>query len=108
MAMTVARLEAVLSANTHGFDSAMDKSEGRMHKVGKVAGVAGLAIAGGLAVGLDKSVKAAMAAQVSTARLDQAFKTAHISATAYAGAIDKAESSGRKLGFTDEETKIAL
>jgi hypothetical protein len=65
VAVTVSRLEAVLTADTRPFDRSMDKSEGRMHKVGRVAGVAGLAIAGGLAVGLEKSVKAAMAAQVS-------------------------------------------
>jgi hypothetical protein len=108
MAVTVSRLEAVLRADTSQFDRSMDKSEGKMHSVGKVAGVAGLAIAGGLAVGLDKSVKAAMEAQTSTTRLEQAFKNAHLSATLYAGAIDKAESSGRKLGFTDEETKTSL
>ena len=64
----VARLEAVLHAQTEQFDRAMTTSETKMHKVGKVAGVAGLAIAGGLAYGLDKSVKAAMEAQTSTPR----------------------------------------
>jgi hypothetical protein len=108
MAVTVSRLEAVLTARTEQFDKSMDRSEGRMGKVGKAAGVAGLAIAGGLAVGIEKSVHAAMAAQVSTARLEQAFKTAHLSASVYAKAIDAAESSGRKLGFTDEQTKDSL
>ena len=47
MATTVAVLEAVLRADTRQFDTAMGKSEGRMQKVGKAAGLAGLAIAGG-------------------------------------------------------------
>src|SRR6266487_2267362 len=101
MATVVSRLEAVLTANTRDFDRGMDKSHARMGKVGKAAGVAGLAIAGGLAYGLDKSVKAAMAAQVSQARLEQAFKTSHVSATRYAKAVTALEASGRKLGFTD-------
>ena len=50
MATTVARLEAVLSAQTRDFDRAMQKSEGKMGKVGKAAGVAGLAIFAGLGV----------------------------------------------------------
>ena len=104
----VARLEAVLHAQTEQFDRAMTTSETKMHKVGKVAGVAGLAIAGGLAYGLDKSVKAAMEAQTSTARLEQAFSRAGLQAGKYAKQVSTLESSGRKLGFTDEQTKEAL
>jgi hypothetical protein len=50
MATTVARLEAVLAADTRNFDRAMDRSHGKMSKVGKAAGVAGLAIFAGLGV----------------------------------------------------------
>src|SRR5438552_13434282 len=101
MATTIARLEAVLMADTSHFDRGMAKSETTMHKVGKVAGVAGLAIAGGLAVGLEKSVHAAVDAQASQARLAQAFHTAHLVARQYAEGIDLVEKAGRKLGFTD-------
>jgi TP901 family phage tail tape measure protein len=61
----VARLEAILSANTAQFEKSMAESETRMGKVGKAAGVAGLALAGGLAIGLEKSVKSAMSFQSS-------------------------------------------
>lgn len=108
MATTVARLEAILSANTRDFDRAMARSESKMQKTGRVAGLAGLAIAGGLAVGLEKSVKAAMESQVSTARLEQAFRTSGVSADRYAKQVERLESAGRKLGFTDEQTKDSL
>jgi hypothetical protein len=104
----VARLEAILSANTAEFESAMTRSESRMQKVGHVAGVAGLAIAGDLAYGLDKSVKAAMAAQTETARLGVAFQTAGLNINAYKGQIDKAETSSRNLGFTNEDVRNSL
>jgi phage-related protein len=90
------------------FQRELDKAAGSTKKFGKVAGVLGGVLAGGLAVGLEKSVKAAMDAQVSTARLDQAFKTAGMSADNYKTQIDKAEESSRNLGFAGNETKTAL
>lgn len=104
----VARLEAILSANTRDFDRAMNESEGRMHKIAKVSGVAGLAIAGGIAVGLEKSVKASIEAQKAEARLTQAYKNAHVAIAPLRKQIDGLEASGRKLGFTDEETTTAM
>lgn len=56
MAVTVARLQVVLGAKTDDFERAMDRSESRMGKVGKAAGVAGLAIASGLAIGAKKAI----------------------------------------------------
>jgi 7-keto-8-aminopelargonate synthetase-like enzyme len=50
MATTVAKLQAVLEAKTSDFDKAMDKSQSKMGTVGKAAGIAGAAIAGGLSV----------------------------------------------------------
>src|SRR6266566_3602624 len=108
MATTVARLEAILSANTRDFDHAMNKSEGRMKSIGKVAGVAGLAIAGGLAIGLEKSVKAAIGAQASQARLAQAFTNAHLNAAVYEKRIQGVEAASRKLGFTEEDVHTSL
>jgi hypothetical protein len=104
----VARLEAILSANTAEFESAMTRSESRMQKVGHVAGVAGLAIAGGLAIGLEKSVKAAANAQVETARLGVAFQTAGLNVNKYKGSIDAAETSSRNLGFSNEDVRNSL
>ena len=57
MATTVARLQAVLSANTKDFDRAMDQSQTRMGKATKAAGAVGLALGGVLAVGAVKAVK---------------------------------------------------
>jgi hypothetical protein len=88
--------------------AATAKANSGFRKMGRVAGVAGLALGGVLAVGLDKSVHAAMDAQVSTARLDQAFKTAGMSADNYKAQIEKAETASRNLGFAGNETKTAL
>jgi len=105
---TIARMEALLTANTRDFDRAMDKSQTRMQKVGRGAKLAGVAVAGGLAIGLEKSVKAAMDAESANTRLDVAFKTARLDAGKYKEQVDKLEESGRKLGFTDTDTKTAL
>jgi hypothetical protein len=108
MATTVARLQAVLSANTKDFDRDMDKSHDRMGKVGKAAGAAGLAIAGGLAVGLTKSVRAAMDAEKSQVRLEQSFKRAKVSVAAHSKEIAKASARALQLGFDDEDLKDSL
>jgi hypothetical protein len=65
-------------------------------------------IAGGLAVAVEKSVHAALSAEASQARLDQAFKNAGLSAKDSAAQIDAVEASSRKLGFTDEDVRNAL
>jgi phage-related protein len=90
------------------FGAELDKAAGKTRSMGRAAGVAGLAIAGGLAYGLEKSVKSAMDAQVSTARLDQAFKQSGESAGKYAGQIDTAEASGRNLGFQNTDLRESL
>jgi putative effector of murein hydrolase LrgA (UPF0299 family) len=108
VATTVARLQAVLSADTRDFDRGMDKSQGKMSKVGKAAGIAGLAIAGGLAVGLKKSVHEAMEAEQVQARLAVAFKTAGLNIKPYAKSIEQADKATRKMGFSDEDAKNAL
>ena len=77
-------------------------------KLGKAAGIAGLAIAGGLAVGLDKSVKAAAAAQTATLKLDQAFQNSGISAAAVEPKVAALESANRKLGFANDDTTASL
>lgn len=84
---------------TDGFGSSLKK-------LAKIA-VAAVAIkeVGSAVIGV---TKAALNAQASQARLDQAFKNAGLSASKAAGEIDKAEAASRKLGFTDEETKQAL
>lgn len=56
MATTVARLQAVLGADTRGFDRAMNQSETRMHRAGRAAGILGGILAGALAVGAKHAI----------------------------------------------------
>jgi hypothetical protein len=102
VATTVARLEAILGADTRGFDSAMNKSESRMGKVGKVAGIAGLAIAGGLAVGLKKSVDAALESEKAEVRLSSAMDQVGVSAKQRAAANEAISATSRKAALDDE------
>lgn len=95
-------------ADAKQFGAELDRAAGKTRQMGKVAGVAGLAIAGGLAVGLEKSVKAAMAAQTSTAKMETAFKTAGLSADAFSSQISKAEDSSRNLGFSNIDVRDSL
>jgi hypothetical protein len=102
VATTVARLEAILGADTRGFDSAMGRSESRMKSMGKAAALGGLAIAGGLAVGLKKSVDAAMEAEQAETRLTAAMDAAGISAKARAAANEAISATSRKAALDDE------
>jgi hypothetical protein len=95
-------------ADTKQFSAELDKAAGRTRQFSKAAGVAGLAIAGGLAYGLEKSVQAASAMQTTTAKVDQAFKAAGVSSKQYASQIDKAESAGRKLGFSNIDVRESI
>ena len=103
MATTVARLQAVLGADTRGFDRAMDQSETRMQRTSRAAGIAGAAIVGGLAYGLTKSVGAAREAQVAQVTLEQALTSAGISVRAHTKAIDANIQKTSKLAALDDE-----
>jgi hypothetical protein len=85
-----------------------EKANSGFAKMGKAAGVAGLALAGGLAVGLTKSVEAASQAQEETGKLDTAFKNAGLSAKAMTPIVASLESAQRKLGFTNSDTRTSL
>jgi hypothetical protein len=102
VATTVARLEAILGADTRQFDQAMGKSEGRMSKMGKAAALGGLAIAGGLAVGLKKSVDAALESEKAQARLTSAMDQAGISAAKRAAANDAISATSKRAALDDE------
>jgi phage-related protein len=102
--------------STESFESALGRASTATSSFGsKLAGLAktallvgGAAGVGAVAVGLEKSVKAAIDAQSSTARLDQAFKNVGLSAVASSGQIDQAEASARKLGFADNDVRTSL
>jgi hypothetical protein len=95
-------------ADASHFQRELDKAAGTTRRFGAVAKVAGGLVATGLAVGLEKSIHAAIDAQAVHARLEQAFHNAGLSAAAYSKQIDNAEASGRKLGFTDEDVSGSL
>lgn len=84
------------------------KLESGLRRLGKASIYVGTALAAGAVYGLEKSVHAAVDAQASQARLEQAFKASGLAMKPYVGAIGRAESASRKLGFTDTEVKDAL
>jgi hypothetical protein len=59
VATTVARLQAVLGAQTRDFDRAMDRSESKLSGIGKTAGIAGAAIATGVVMGAKEAIGSA-------------------------------------------------
>lgn len=103
MAITVARLQAVLAADTGQFDKAMDQSQSKMGKVSKAAGIAGAAIVGGLAVGMKKSVDAARESEKAQVSLESSLKSANISYKVHGKAIDEAIQKTSKLAALDDE-----
>jgi hypothetical protein len=107
VATTVARLEAILSADTRQFDRAMGQSESRMRSAAKTAGKAGLA---GAVIGLGFAVKAGfsefMEAERVTAQTNAVLKSTGGVANVTAGQVDKlAASLMRKSGVDDEQIK---
>lgn len=102
------RIEIVIDSVTKGLESGMKRSESSLGRVGKAAGRTGLLLSAGLAVGLTKSVEAAMAAQNSQARLEQSFKAAGLSATKFEHNIQNVEAHSRTLGFTNEDVRKSL
>jgi uncharacterized membrane protein (DUF485 family) len=90
------------------FAKELDRAAGKTRQLGKVAGVAGLALGGALALGLEKSAKVAMEAQSDQARLTAALKSTHQSVAAMTPILEEAEGAARKLGFSDNDTRLAL
>jgi hypothetical protein len=82
---------------------ATQEATGNLHRVGKVAAVAGAALTGAFVVGLKKSVDAAKEAQVSQENMESALKAAGISFRAHAKQIDSVIQSTSKLAALDDE-----
>jgi hypothetical protein len=104
---TVARLQAVLSADTSDFDKAMGRSESRMSSVAKTAGKAGLA---GAIIGLGYAAKVGfsefMEAEKVTAQTNAVLKSTGGVANVTAKEVDKLSTSlMRKSGVDDEQVK---
>ncbi len=104
MATTVARLQAVLAADTRDFDRAMDKSDSKMGGLAKTMGKAGVA---GAVVGLGAAIKIGvgefMEAQRVTAQTNAVLKsTGGISNTTTASVQKLSEALMRKSGVDDE------
>lgn len=109
------KLEVEIVGDARSLHKALNESSNKTSRFGSVLSTlktgaigAGAAVAGGLVVGLEKSIHAAIEAEVVNKRLDVAFRNAGLSAKKYAGQVEELESAGRKLGFTDEQTKTAL
>src|SRR5581483_7343913 len=90
------------------FTAAVGEAEGSLHRIGTAAKVAGLALVGGLAYGIGKSVEAALEGQASHAKLDAALQATGQSVKDMTPALEAAQESTRKLGFTDDEARGAL
>lgn len=111
MATTVARLEAVLGANTRDFDRGMDRAESRTHKVGhafatfgKTAAIAGGAagvgaLAYGLKVGIDEFMTSQKEAAQTAAVIKSTGGVAHVTGKQVAGL---SESLMKMSGVDDE------
>ncbi len=84
------------------------KANSGFHKMGRAAGVAGLALAGGLAIGLTHAAKGALEDQVANERLAKSFENAHVPIGAFKDQIEKATSAAVKMGFHDEEAATSL
>ncbi len=84
------------------------KANTGFRRMGRAAGVAGLAIGGALVVGLVHAAKGALEDQVANDRLAQSFKNAHQPIGKFKDQIDAATKAGIKLGFHDEQVAETL
>lgn len=108
--MASRKLEVQIVGDASGLQRAFNQSSGsagswggRMAKAGKVAAL-GLAGATGLiAVGLKKSVDAALEAEKAQTRLDSAFKAANVSAKDRVAAMKEISDVSQKAALDDED-----
>jgi hypothetical protein len=108
MATTVARLEALLTADTKGFDRAMSASESRMKKVGAAAKI-GLAVGVGAGIAvLKSSIGAAMDAEKAEMRLGQAFDSVKASADQRKAAQEAVNRVSKEAALDDEALSDVL
>ncbi len=84
------------------------KANSGFHKMGRAAGVAGLALGGALAVGLVHAAKGALQDEAANDRLATSFKNAHQPIGAFKDQIQKATDAAVKMGFKDEEAAGSL
>lgn len=89
MSTVVGRLEAILTANTAQFERAMTTSESRMQRTGKAAGVLGLALAGGLAIGMKHAITDASNLHEQITKTDVVFGKNAKQVEAWAGHLAK-------------------
>jgi hypothetical protein len=103
VSVTVARLQAVLGADTRDFDKGMGKSESRMKSVGKSAGIAGAAVAGGITLALKSTIGPAKDAELAQLRMEQALRSANVSYGKHGDAIEAAIQKTSRLAALDDE-----
>lgn len=104
--------ERDLVRSTRNAERQLDQLEksGKRHFSGmqKAAGAASLALGAGLAVGLKKSVEAAMEAEQAEARLEQAMKSVQATARERARAQEAVSKVSKKAALDDEELSDVL
>ena len=108
------KLEVEIVGDASSLHRALNQSSSGWKKWAKAGAIAGVAASVTskamdlLGEGLKNSVEAALNAQKVNARLGVAFKNVGLNVKDYTKGIEEAEKAGRKLGFTDEETKTSL
>ncbi len=85
-----------------------NRANSGFQRMGRAAKVAGLALAGGLAVGLVHAAKGAMEDEVANERLAKSFENAHVPIKAFKDRIEDATNAAVKMGFQDEEAAGSL
>ncbi len=107
------KLEVVITGDARQLDRTLKQASASTEKfhhslkdLAKI-GAAGLGLVG-VTQAVESVVEAGLDAEKSTKRLDTSMKNAGLSADKYAKQIDAAEKSGRRLGFTNSETKNSL
>jgi len=90
-------------SDTKALERGFKAAETRTQKFTRAAGVAGLALGGVLAVGMKKSVDAAVEAQKSQARLEAQLKASGISFQSHAQQIESVIQKHSQLSGLDDE-----
>lgn len=101
--MATRRLEVVITGDASQLDKALGKTQKSADRLRKGMLIAGGAIAGGLAIGLKKSVDAAMESEKAQARLGAAMKGAGVSQAKYGKEIEANIQRTSKLAALDDE-----
>jgi hypothetical protein len=94
--------------NARSLESALGRATHRSNVFGKALRTLAVVGVGAAVVGLQQSVKAALEAEASQSRLQQAFKNSHLSLSRYTKSLESTEKAARALGFGDNDVRESL